>query len=107
MDQEERRQLWQARVADYRQSGLRMKEWCVREGCTTDQLKYWLYKRAKKTSNVASPATTQRFIPVTLASVSLPVPSLQIHIGTARIEVIPGFDPELLREVVRALEEPC
>lgn len=48
MNREERQQLWQARMADYRQSGLTLKAWCALQEYTTDQLKYWLYKRSPK-----------------------------------------------------------
>jgi hypothetical protein len=41
---EQRRQLWAARIADFRASGLTMSAWCAANHCTIDQLKYWLYK---------------------------------------------------------------
>ncbi|WP_336788304.1 IS66 family insertion sequence element accessory protein TnpA [Paenibacillus sp. MMO-177] len=49
---EQRRQDWQARIASYRASGLTMKAWCTANQCSVEQLKYWLYKFKRSTSQV-------------------------------------------------------
>ena len=51
---EQRRQLWAARIADYRASGLTMSAWCAANHCTIDQLKYWLYKAKNLPSSPSS-----------------------------------------------------
>ncbi|MDQ0059120.1 hypothetical protein [Paenibacillus harenae] len=33
--------------------------------------------------------------------------SLVVRIGSVQIEIRPGFDQRLLKEVVQSLEEPC
>jgi hypothetical protein len=63
---EQRRQLWAARIADYRASGLTMSAWCAANQCTIDQLKYWLYK-AKGTTPSPSPDSSPRWVPLTVA----------------------------------------
>jgi hypothetical protein len=62
MNREERRQLWQARMTDYRQSGLSLKAWCALQEYTPDQLKYWLYKRTPKIPDTTSRLTSPQFI---------------------------------------------
>jgi len=104
---EQRRQLWAARIADFRASGLTMSAWCAANHCTIDQLKYWLYK-AKNLPPSPSSASPPRWVPLMVADhhPETDAPSsLVVCIGKARIELQTGFDPGLLREVVRALGE--
>ncbi|AGA60106.1 hypothetical protein Theco_4110 (plasmid) [Thermobacillus composti KWC4] len=104
---EQRRQLWAARIADFRASGLTMSAWCAANHCTIDQLKYWLYK-AKNLPSSPSSASPTRWVPLMVADPhpqSDAPPSLVVCIGKARIELQTGFDPGLLRDVVRALGE--
>lgn len=104
---EQRRQFWAARIADYRASGLSMSAWCAANHCTVDQLKYWLYK-AKDMPPSPSTASSPRWVALAVADRQLKAPvssSLVVCVGQARIELHPGFDPQLLREVVHALGE--
>jgi hypothetical protein len=101
------RQLWAARIADYRASGLTMSAWCAANQCTINQLKYWLYK-AKNMPPSPSSASSPRWVPLTVADSQPKAPvssALVVCIGQVRIELHPGFDPQLLREVVHALGE--
>ncbi|AIQ14921.1 IS66 family insertion sequence element accessory protein TnpA [Paenibacillus durus] len=107
MDREERRELWQARMSDYRQSGLSLKAWCALQEYTPDQLKYWLYKRTPKTPSTTSILPSPQFVSLATLPASPSGTSLHVHVGSARIEITPGFDPVLLRDLVRALESPC
>lgn len=91
---------WEARIRSYQSSGLTMKAWCTANGFTLDQLKYWLYKGKNKSRRQA---TTPTFVPVTVSSPLPATATLWLHIGATRIEVQPGFEPQLLREVVEAL----
>lgn len=92
-------ELWQERINSYRNSGLTMEDWCAANGFTLDQLKYWLYKGRKKSPTQAAPT----FLPVAVSSSEPVAFALWIHVGSARIEVTSGFEPQLLREVVEAL----
>lgn len=106
-DKEQRRQLWQERISAYRASGLTLKAWCAANGCTIDQMKYWLYKSKESNSSTTTISTDSaqkpRFVPL---AVSTDVEaSLLLRVGPAQIELRPGFDPRLLRDVVKALTE--
>lgn len=69
-------------------------------------MKYWLYKTKKSNSSttaVSTEAQKPRFVPLAV-SPDAETPLL-LRIGPAQIELRPGFDPHLLREVVKALTE--
>lgn len=100
---------WVARIADYRASGLTISAWCTANQCTIHQLKYWLYKSNLGSSSVG-PTPTTRWVPLKVAdppTPPVPTSTLVVRVGQASIELRAGFDPELLREVVQALEAPC
>jgi hypothetical protein len=97
----ERRKVWEARVADYRQSRMSVREWCAKHEVTRDQLKYWVKRTQEKT------ACTQ-WTPVQIAPEPVPaVGGITIRLGAARIEVAPGFDRALLEEVLSVVAAAC
>jgi len=101
---------WEARIADYRSSGLTMAAWCAANQCTKDQLKYWLYKsKSSLSSGTTTPDSPPRFVPlaVTEAVQTAPTSPLVLRIGAASIELHNGFDSQLLREVVQVLKASC
>ncbi|WP_282936335.1 hypothetical protein [Paenibacillus sp. RC67] len=70
-------------------------------------MKYWLRQLEGVLSEVVTAPT--HWVPLTVAD---PIQftnhaSLVVYIGSAHIEIRPGFDPRLLREFVQALEAPC
>lgn len=103
---EKLRELWRARVADFRASGLTGAAWCAAHQIKEHQLWYWVSKfKAEST-----PASPPRFIPVQVHE-SIEEPEnprqLSVRVGPAVIEVSPGFDADLLRDVVRTLTLLC
>ncbi|WP_397326783.1 IS66 family insertion sequence element accessory protein TnpA [Paenibacillus sabuli] len=103
---EQRARVWVARLAEYHASGQTMKAWCAAHAVSIDQLKYW--KRKHKDSQVegSSAPSLPRLLPVALTEDS-PLPSpepLSLYIGSVRLEVRSGFDPQLLRATVAALQ---
>lgn len=106
-DKEQRRQQWQERISAYRASGLTLKAWCAAHDCTVDQMKYWLYKSKKTGSSTTTVSTDSaqkpRFVPLAVSD-DAETPLL-LRIGPAQIELRPGFDPRLLRDVVKLLTE--
>lgn len=99
---------WEARIADYKSSGLTMAAWCAANQCTKDQLKYWLYK-SKSRPTSGTPNSPPRFVPlaVTEAIQTAPPSPLVIRIGAASVELHSGFNPQLLRDVVQVLKTTC
>ncbi len=102
------RESWKARIADFRASGQTGAAWCAANQIKEHQLWYWVQKFSGKTSSKRSSST---FIPVEIHDTNHPVhhtdDSLMIQVGQASIEVKPGFDAGLLRDVVKILAALC
>ncbi|MGG1664603.1 IS66 family insertion sequence element accessory protein TnpA, partial [Brevibacillus sp. NRS-1366] len=97
-------EIWAKRIVAYRESGQTMKIWCAEQKLAIHQLKYWLYKTQKQQRS-APAFTTFRAVAVTAPKTEHD--PLWIHVGSARIAVRPGFEPQLLRDVVAALVPEC
>jgi len=61
---EQRRQEWEKRIAEYRASGMSVKEWCSANGVKPDRLWYWL-RRTRQTLETKS----TMWVPVELSSI--------------------------------------
>ena len=102
---EELRKEWKTRVNDFMASGQTTNEWCTEHGIKPSQLRYWLrkYKNNEK-------ADTPHWLPVELDShtcSSVQNIPLLVKVGQATIEVKPGYDRELLKDLVRTLLPLC
>lgn len=100
-ERQQERQEWEVRVASYRSSGLSAAKWCATNGVKPHQLWYRLKQERATFSGGASAVTWLR------ASVGGFDSGLCVRVGGAIIEVKPGFDPDLLLGVVRALSAAC
>lgn len=98
-ERQELRQLWAGLVAEFRASGLGQAEWCRQNGYKVRHLHYWL--RKFPATDAAASETT--WLPVPVAPDREAPPSLVVRVGSAVIDVPPGFNPDLLRAVVRTL----
>jgi len=107
----EKRTIWEKRISEQEASGLARKPWCARHGIQYTTFRYWLEKTGKLP--VAKKPIVRTVVPamptwLELSPASeLPIPSasdnLVVRIGEATVELRRGFDPELLREIMRAL----
>jgi hypothetical protein len=96
---------WERRIALYKTSGLTQSKWCEINEISIHQLKYWLYKID---SSDSSQKSNNKWIPIALEeSDEQQNETLNIKVGSASIEVKPGFNPKLLAEVVKALKSVC
>lgn len=103
-NKERRLQEWMTRIADYRASGLTMAAWCLAHSFSNEQLKYWI----RKTKTTSPSSLSPQFVPLTTTDEDSSVSSLVVHIRKARIELRAGFNPQILREIVQALDDaPC
>ncbi|MGG1556482.1 IS66 family insertion sequence element accessory protein TnpA [Paenibacillus ferrarius] len=107
---DQRRNEWIARIAEYKASGLTMSAWCSANNRSVEQLKYWLRKLKSFSSSSTQQVPSPQWVPLNLApsvaSANLGLP-LVVRVGQASIELYPGFNPQLLREIVQALESSC
>lgn len=102
---QERRQQWEERVAAYRSSGQGVREWCAGNGVKPERLWYWLRRVETGRREGQSSAWLQAV--VSFGTVAGEQAGLLVKVGKASVEVRPGFDPDLLREVVGALSAAC
>src|SRR5579875_699859 len=104
---EDLRKLWRARVTDFRASGLTGAAWCAAHQVKEHQLWYWVSKLKLEIGHEGGqPNDGQpRFIPVRMEESTVEVADkpLSVRVGPAVIEVSPGYDSDLLRDVVRTL----
>lgn len=106
-NKEQRRQEWAARIKDYKASGQTMAVWCSSNGGSIQQLKYWL-RKFKNASSAKPVSASVRWTSISTNEVpSLPSSSLILHLGPTRIELEPGFNPDLLLSVVKTLQPLC
>lgn len=116
---------WRKRMRQQERSGLTIRQFCQQEGLVDHQFSWWrseLKRRAvksratnknrtkadgpvrRKKSSKRSTTTAAGFLPVHVES--LLMPSIEIVLGQpSRIRVTRGFDAELLREVMLAVEQ--
>ncbi|MDN5362185.1 MAG: hypothetical protein PWP70_1232 [Moorella sp. (in: firmicutes)] len=109
MTKAERQALWETRIAKYQASGQSVKEWCAsHEGISPRQLWYWL-RKYKNQDAIPPGESINRWLPVEVSEQSFIKQghTLLINVGSASIEVRPGFDPALLAQVVRVLVAIC
>lgn len=100
-----RERLWRKRLASWKASGLRVREFCEREGVTPTAFAHWRKEIAARDSPAAA---VTPFVPVYVTPAAAAVP-LEVALDNGRVvRVPPGFEPAHLRAVVAALEgSPC
>jgi len=107
MTRSEQYKEWEIRLKDYRSSGQKLADYCANHQLKADQVRYWLRKQKRTKQPIAN--TIAQWLAVEIEGtktecIGLP---LLIKIGSAIIEVHPGFNAELLLDVVRTLNTTC
>ena len=104
---------WRGLLFQWRGSGLSVHDFCAAQGVSVPSFYAWRREirerdreaselRRGESSSDASPA----FVKLTLDDVTMP-PSIEVIISERRrLLVRAGFDADLLRQLVRLLEEP-
>jgi hypothetical protein len=115
---------WRERMRQFEKSGLTIRRFCEQEGLVDHQFSWWrreLKRRAAKSAPRKQMTKTRSrvtrvtqqpkapiasFVPVQVESSSPAQSSVEIVLDQPpRIRVTAGFDAELLRQVVRVLEQ--
>lgn len=87
---------WNEHIEQFQASGQSAAAWCRENNIKVHQLRYRLHRANNKENR-----TGTSWLPLPPDEPNRP--ALLIKVGAAAIEVTPGFDPALLRAVVRAL----
>jgi hypothetical protein len=114
-----KQRFWQARVAQWRRSGLSVREFCRREDLSEPLFYSWRREPARReiSESLAAgvrrqgPAQATRFLPVHIVAprpVGQPTAIEIILPRGRRVRVRPGFDRDTLQAVLDLLEQrPC
>ncbi len=98
------REVWQERIKAFQASAKSVREWCRENGLGTGGVYYWL----KKLGEVDGPATSNWVsVDVNLETTGKPNEGLLVRIGQVTVEVQPGFNHNLLRDVISTLSGLC
>ena len=104
MDEKEKlRLLWKERVKDYKVSGLSMKKYCEKQNLKVHQLQYWNQKY--ETDNKEESGWVS--VNLNNNSINSNCQPVYLNVGVCRLEVKPGFDKTLLKELIKVLTEIC
>ena len=99
MTRSELAEHWREQIEDFATSGMTAQEWSNYNRIPLNQLQYWK-RRLKELDKPQSTPTIW-----TALEIAQQLPStITLRVGSASIDLNSGFDPNLLREVVRALE---
>jgi len=103
MTRTEMKQLWESRISACRASGQSVSTWCEAHQVNRKTYYYWLRKLSKEET------VTSEWISLDLGEQPTDEqdPTLLIKVGSAVIEIKPGFNRELLSDVVQTLQALC
>jgi hypothetical protein len=125
-------EYWRRQLCQWRRSGLTPREFCVDQRISEPSFYAWRReidrrdrqtvgvkkatgRRARGRSVQARPSTerpaagqgTAAFVELTMAGGAVLPPAIEVVVAERRLlRVRPGFDADLLRQLVRLLEEP-
>lgn len=98
-----KRELWQERICDYRNSGLNAQTWCQQNKLTLSSLHYWINKLNKESLESES-TFKHEFVPITQMGISMSPPApIVIRYQNLSIEVSESCHPDTLRNVLEIL----
>ena len=102
---EQKEQLWQRRIEQWRASGLSVRTFCARHGLATASFYNW--RRVLQRRAADEPA----FVPVRVVADAVPTQAsaLEVVLTDGRaVRIAPGFDAATLRRLLAVLEgRPC
>src|SRR5665647_909578 len=97
----ELKDLWERRLAEYEISGKSIAAWCGEQSIRVNQFYYW---RKKLRLGQAAKDQTVEWLTLGLEQAILAPDSIAIHISQVTVEIRRGFDQQLLREIVQVLQ---
>ena len=98
---EYKRKIWSERIASWKESGISQRAYCEQHQLVLGTFCYWRSRLKEQKSG--GHADKPRFLPVMLTQPKHAALILKIN-DRHSIEIKPGFDPDLLSKVVRAVQ---
>jgi transposase-like protein len=90
-----RERCWRRVLADFRASGLGVREYCSRHGLAESAFHYWRRELERRAAEVAASA----FVPVTV----VPASSLEVRCPSGHVVIVPNTERDTLRHLFAAL----
>lgn len=102
---------WKEMFEEYKQSGLSIKAWCLKNGLKNTTFKYWINKFNKSEKEVL--ASDTNFVEVLLPSSNInnktlsesSASTLTLSYSSYSIGIADGFNPETLAELMKVLKK--
>jgi transposase-like protein len=91
----QRERSWRRVLADFRASGLGVREYCRRHGLVESAFHYWRRELERRTAAVAASA----FVPVTV----VPGMTIEVRCPSGHVVALPSADRDTLRHLFSAL----
>jgi hypothetical protein len=99
------RSRWQREIKAWSASGKTLSAWARERRLSRDALEYWKRRLAPRKpaglALIAVPPAPAAVVPV------IPCAPIELVIGSARVILSAGFDPQSLRRVLEVLEARC
>jgi len=109
MENSELQVQWSGRLKEYECSRKTLTAWCREQGFSIHQAKYWQRKlrRTDLASNQSAQWVTFEIEGLGGTAMKRRTTGLCIKIGSAIIEIQPGYNADLLKDVIRTLGTLC
>ena len=113
MTREEKREMWRERIEQYRSSGLTAAEWCEKNEVNVHTLKTMISRLGMAQRKYKSSRDNKQniqWVEMEPGNSTEEVSSktiIEVIVGSAKVNVAPGFDQKTFREVVKILKEQC
>ena len=101
MANQEKQRLWEERIEAFLASGQSQRAWCQEQGLRANQLGYWLRKYRARMSQPSG----KRW--VSMESGFHSHSGVSLRIGNIVLDVEPGFNQQVLVDVLHSLMNVC
>jgi hypothetical protein len=105
MNKSELRIEWEQRMENFMSSGQSASKWCATNDVNIHQ--FWYWKKRLKAGQTPEIESTKWLAIEMEDSIEQSKNKLIVRVGQASVEVSPGFDSNLLADVVRTLRSIC
>jgi len=97
---------WESRLKEFETSNQKLTTWCRQNGISIHQAKYW---RRKLQVDEQTASQSPQWVAVRMmgSDMSRQDASLLVKVGPVAIEIQPGYNAELLKDVIRTLNTIC
>lgn len=99
MKRKEKELYWTGQISAYRQSGEPLVQWCEKNDIKIHTMKYWLRKQSPVSKESQETAWVSCMVEEPSSN------TITLKIKNVEIEVMSGFQDELLLKVLRTLDQ--